>query len=117
MCRILTTDVPHNAKVTLKNKHAGSGFLMRQLEPWLKDSIDQAGKAFYEQTTSLYGEGGSIPFLNELACKYPETQIVALGVGGPYSQAHGPNEFLELDYCRKLTCCLSTILEDCGRAE
>jgi acetylornithine deacetylase/succinyl-diaminopimelate desuccinylase-like protein len=31
MCRILTTDVPHNAKVTLKNKHAGSGFLMKQL--------------------------------------------------------------------------------------
>lgn len=45
---------------------------------------------------------------------YPEAQILAFGVGGPFSNAHAPNEFLELDYTKKLTCAMSRILEFCG---
>ena len=55
--------------------------------------------------------GGSIPFLSELGGMYPETQIVALGVLGPDSNAHGPNEMVDLPYLQKMTCCLAHVLQ------
>ena len=42
--------------------------------------------------------------------KYPTTQIFAMGVGGPESNAHGPNEMINLKYTKKLICALSHIL-------
>lgn len=63
----------------------------------------------------MYGEGGSIPFVNLLAKMYPETNIVALGVGGPESNAHVQDEFLEIAYTKKLTCCLSYLIESCAK--
>lgn len=106
----LTTDVPYNAKVTLKGGHAGAGWCMKELQPWLDGAIKQAGSDFYGKPAGSYGMGGSIPFLSELEKMYPATQIVALGVLGPGSNAHGPNEMIDLAYTQKLTCALAHIL-------
>lgn len=46
---------------------------------------------------------------------YPSAQFIVLGVLGPHSNAHGPNEFLHLDFCEKLICCISHILSDIGQ--
>jgi hypothetical protein len=43
MCKIISTDVPYNAKVSFLEKSHGDGFLMKQLEPWLKAAINAAG--------------------------------------------------------------------------
>lgn len=43
----LTTNVPYNAKVTLKSGHAGAGWCMKELQPWLDESIKKAGQDFY----------------------------------------------------------------------
>lgn len=109
---LIKADPPNNAKITIGLTHCGDGFCMKVLQPWLQDSIMQAGHDFYDKPSGSYGDGGSIPFLNELAKKYPESQIVAFGTLGPYSNAHGPNEFLELTYAKKLTCSLSHVLAD-----
>ena len=45
---------------------------------------------------------------------YPSTQIIAFGTGGPLSNAHAPNEMLDIEYARKLTCALSHIISDCA---
>ena len=34
------------------------------------------------------------------------------GVGGPGSNAHGPNEFLEIDAFKKMVCCITHILSN-----
>lgn len=115
LIEILTTDVPYNAKVTILGSNGGDGYCQKVLEPWLQGAIEKAGQDFYDKPAGTFGDGGSIPFLNELAKKYPDSQIVAFGVLGPYSNAHGPNEFLELDYAKKLTCSLSAILGVCGQ--
>jgi len=63
----LTTDIPYNAKVTIEGGHCGSGWSMKDLDGWLTDAINEAGVAFFDgKDTGSYGEGGSIPFLNEL---------------------------------------------------
>ena len=35
----LTTDVPYNAKVTIAGGHAGAGWCMKDLVPWLDAAI------------------------------------------------------------------------------
>jgi|LakMenEpi03Aug12_release.lakeMendotaPanAssembly.Ray.scaffolds.fasta_scaffold430638_1 acetylornithine deacetylase/succinyl-diaminopimelate desuccinylase-like protein len=116
LVNLFTTNVPYNAKVTILTAHAGNGFCMKVLQPWLQNSIQEAGSGFYGKPSGSYGDGGSIPFLNELSQKYPESQVVAFGVLGPFSNAHGPNEFLELAYTKKLTCALSHVLASCGQS-
>jgi di/tripeptidase len=61
--------------------------------------------------------GGSIPFLSELGKMYPKTEIVALGLIGPNSNAHGPNEMIHLGYAKKLTCSLTDVLAAAGTAK
>ena len=56
------------------------------------------------------GEGGSIPFMKILAKKFSEAEFFITGVLGPYSNAHGPNEFLHLEMAKKLTACIASII-------
>ena len=56
------------------------------------------------------GEGGSIPLMGLLSQIWPSAQFVITGVLGPASNAHGPNEFLHLEYCKKLTQCMAHVL-------
>jgi len=108
----LTENVPYNAKVTLAGGHAGSGWCMKVLSPHLDKNIRDAGAAFFDgKPTGSYGMGGSIPFLSELGTMYPDTEIVAFGLLGPDSNAHGPNEMLHLDYAKRLTCSLAHIIQ------
>lgn len=111
----LTKDVPYNAKVTLKGGHVGSGWQQKQLESYLTQGFEEAShKYFGGLNVGTFGEGGSIPFLKELEKKYPEAQIVALGVSGPESNIHGPNEKINLTYVRKLIKTLAHIINKCG---
>lgn len=108
----LTENVPYNAKVTLGGGHAGSGWCMKVLSPHLDKNIRDAGAVFFNgKPTGSYGMGGSIPFLSELGTMYPDTEIVAFGLLGPDSNAHGPNEMLHLDYAKRLTCSLAHIIQ------
>merc|ERR1712216_294930 len=108
----LTENVPYNAKVTLSKGHAGNGWSMSELSPWLDSAIREAGALFYDgKPTGSYGMGGSIPFLSELEKVYPGVAIVAFGVLGPQSNAHGPNEMIHLPYTKKLTCSLAHIIQ------
>jgi cysteinylglycine-S-conjugate dipeptidase len=42
------------------------------------------------------GVGGSIPFISQLATRFPQAQIVVTGVEDPDTRAHSPNESLHL---------------------
>jgi acetylornithine deacetylase/succinyl-diaminopimelate desuccinylase-like protein len=45
---------------------------------------------------------------------YPTTQIIAMGLIGPNSNAHGPNEMINLAYAKKLTCTLAHVMQGVG---
>jgi len=107
----LTENVPYNAKVSIHAGHTGQGWCMKDPQPWLKEGFDFAGKTFFSgNDVKSYGLGGSIPFLAELGKMYPETGIYAMGVLGPASNAHGPNECINLDYTKRTTCALSHLI-------
>ena len=118
LTEILTTNVPHNAKVTVKGGHAGQGWCMKAMDPWLNAVVKKSGSDFFDgKDTGTYGMGGSIPFLAELGNMYPSTNIMALGLIGPKANAHAPNECINLTYAKKLTKALSHLIAEVGAHE
>ncbi|MEZ5138581.1 MAG: hypothetical protein R2711_07365 [Acidimicrobiales bacterium] len=57
------------------------------------------------------GEGSSIPLMRLLGDRFPDAQVLLTGVLGPGSNAHGPNEFLDLATARHLTASVALVLD------
>mmetsp|Transcript_7430 Transcript_7430/g.11189 ORF Transcript_7430/g.11189 Transcript_7430/m.11189 type:complete len:395 (+) Transcript_7430:159-1343(+) len=109
----LEADPPYNAKVTFKINKAATGWMAPPLAPWLKDTINNASKTFYDGKPFLViGEGGSIPFMGMLHSKFPDAQFVIAGVLGPNSNAHGPNEFMHIQMSANVTKCVAFVLSE-----
>ena len=100
----LEADPPYGAQVSFRPAEAAPGWSAPDLQPWLRDALEAASTSQFGQSMQLYGEGGTIPFMGMLGERFPEAQFVITGVLGPGSNAHGPNEFLDVAYAQKLTC-------------
>jgi acetylornithine deacetylase/succinyl-diaminopimelate desuccinylase-like protein len=107
---LLEDDPPYGAHVRFEAGQAASGWHAPRTEPWLERAIDQASVAHFGKPAMWMGEGGTIPFMAMLGAKFPEAQFLITGVLGPHSNAHGPNEFLHLDYAKRLTACVAEVL-------
>ena len=107
---ILEADPPYGARVTFQAGHAGTGWHAPQTSKWLSDAVESASMKNYGKPAMWMGEGGTIPFMAMLGIKYPQAQFLITGVLGPHSNAHGPNEFLHIDYAKRLTACVADVL-------
>jgi acetylornithine deacetylase/succinyl-diaminopimelate desuccinylase-like protein len=108
----LLRDPPNGATVTLALEKAATGWNAPAMAPWLGKAIDAASQELYGAPAMYMGEGGSIPFMGMLGEKFPDAQFLITGVLGPHSNAHGPNEFLDIPTGKKLTCCVANVLRD-----
>ena len=107
---LLEADPPYGARVSFEPGQAASGWHAPATAPWLESALEQASKAHYGKPMMWLGEGGTIPFMAMLGEKFPQAQFLITGVLGPRSNAHGPNEFLHLDYAKKLTACVADVI-------
>jgi len=114
--QLLEKDPPYGASVTFTVGDPADGWESPILSDWLEESINKASHTFWNKPGAQMGEGGSIPFMAMLGEQFPKTQFVITGVLGPCSNAHGPNEFLDIDYSSKVTCCVAQILYDVFKA-
>src|SRR5437763_16471098 len=73
-------------------------------------AVDEASRRHYGAPAMWMGEGGTIPFMAMLGEKFPQAQFFITGVLGPHSNAHGPNEFLHIDYAKRLSACVADVL-------
>lgn len=103
-------DPPFGAKVTLRFHEPAAGWNAPALAPWLGDALRDASMEAFGKPAMFMGEGGSIPFMAMLGERFPEAQFVVTGVLGPQSNAHGPNEFLEIAYAKRLTEAVATVV-------
>jgi acetylornithine deacetylase/succinyl-diaminopimelate desuccinylase-like protein len=110
MKALLEKNPPHGASVSYEYGQAGTGWHSPLLAPWLEKSVDEASQRHYGKPAMWMGEGGTIPFMAMLGVKFPRAQFFITGVLGPHSNAHGPNEFLHLDYARRLTACVADVI-------
>ncbi|WP_157265414.1 M20/M25/M40 family metallo-hydrolase [Azohydromonas aeria] len=113
--QLLEDNAPYNAKVTFHaDGRAGAlganGWNAPSLTPWLATALDAASQAHYGAPCGYIGQGGTIPFMGMLQEGFPKAQMMVCGVLGPKSNAHGPNEFLHLDYARRLTAAVAQVV-------
>src|SRR5207237_635791 len=108
----LLRDPPYGAQVSFEEGSATGGWNAPAFAPWLEEAIDRASPAVYERDAVHIGCGGTIPFMGMLGERFPRTQFFITGVLGPHANAHGPNEFLALEYTKRLTACVSLVLAD-----
>ncbi|MDO8392734.1 MAG: M20/M25/M40 family metallo-hydrolase [Actinomycetota bacterium] len=110
VAQCLTADPPYGATVQFLDGQYGPGWNAPSFAPWLQQALDQASEATFGNASMAFGEGGSIPFMGMLGSMFPAAQFVITGVLGPGSNAHGPNEFLQIPTAVKLTECLAHVL-------
>jgi len=99
---ILTNDVPYNARASFDADTGSTGWNAPAVAPWLATALDQASQELFGQPAAYMGEGGTIPFMSMLGEKFPGAQILVTGVLGPKSNAHGPNEFIDIGYAKSV---------------
>src|SRR5262249_2077157 len=108
-------DPPYGAQVSFEDVSAAGGWNCPTLAPWLDEAITSASRKVYGRDAIHVGAGGSIPFMGMLGARFPSTQFFVTGVLGPHANAHGPNEFLHIEYAKQLTVCVSLVLADHAR--
>jgi len=111
----LERDPPYGAHVRFESAGATGGWNAPTLAPWLEQSIMRASREIYGRAAVHIGCGGTIPFMGMLGERFPRTQFFITGVLGPQSNAHGPNEFLHVEYAKQLTACVSLVLAEHAR--
>jgi acetylornithine deacetylase/succinyl-diaminopimelate desuccinylase-like protein len=107
---ILEKDPPYGARVSFEYAQAADGWNAPPTADWLKGAVERASAAHFGKPAMWMGEGGTIPFMAMLGGKFPQAQFLITGVLGPHSNAHGPNEFLHIDYAKRLTACVADVL-------
>ena len=111
LARTLTADPPSGAEVLWDGGQASGGWAAAPLAPWLGEALDRASLASFANPPARLGEGGTIPFMRWLSERYPDAQVLAAGVLGPGSNAHGPDESLHLPTAERLTGALALVLD------
>lgn len=110
--KTLRDSAPYGCEVTFEAKDSATGWNAPQLSPWLEKSVIRASREAFGNEPGYMGEGGTIPFMAMLGEKFPKTQFVVTGVLGPHSNAHGPNEFLDIPTGKRVTEAVAMILAD-----
>lgn len=112
----LEHEPPYGAQVTFDLETHMSGWCSPEEDPWLQTVLEESSRAYFGQPVAHMGMGGSIPFMKMLGDAYPTTQFVVTGVLGPASNAHGPNEFLEIETGKRVTACMAEIIAQAADA-
>lgn len=106
---------PYGARVTFDIESSMSGWNAPATAPWLAAAVQSASRQYFGADAMYMGTGGSIPFMGMLSEKFPATQFLVTGVLGPQSNAHGPNEFLDIATGKKVTACVAHVIAQHAR--
>lgn len=111
MRAVLEADPPHGAVVRLLDGARGPGWQSPAFDPWLSEVADASSMRHWGTPSASCGVGGTIPFMGMLGESMPDAQFLLMGVLGPGSNAHGPDEFLHLPTVRRVTATVADVLQ------
>jgi acetylornithine deacetylase/succinyl-diaminopimelate desuccinylase-like protein len=110
--KALESDPPYGAKIAFDVESSMGGWNAPSTAPWLEAAIQSASRTFFGRDAMYMGVGGTIPFMGMLSDKFPRTQFLITGVLGPHSNAHGPNEFLDIATGKRVTACVAHVVAE-----
>lgn len=108
----LTKNPPFNSTVQVDNFDVSDGVQIKELSESFIYSINTASKYYLSGVSANIFIGASIPFIYIFANYFPDTPFIVTGAAGFDSNAHGPNERLNLDYTKRFICTFSHILSE-----
>ena len=108
--KALTSDPPYGARVTFESDGGQPGWSAPRQADWLTRAVERASETAFGKPVRYMGTGGTIPFMQMLGNRFPHVQFVVTGVLGPHSNAHGPNEFLDIATGKRVTECVAEVL-------
>ncbi len=106
----LVADPPYGARVSFTADVPAPGWNALPLQPWVLAALEAGSQAHFGTPLGYFGEGGTIPLMGTLQAGFPDAQLLVIGVLGPGSNAHGPNEFLHIATGMRLTACAADLL-------
>ncbi|MCY3622028.1 MAG: M20/M25/M40 family metallo-hydrolase [Gammaproteobacteria bacterium] len=112
---LLEADPPQGAQVSFELEHPQTGWRAPDQAPWLTSALDRASRDHFGAPLRSMGCGGTIPFMKMLGDRYANVQFAVTGVLGPKSNAHGPNEFLDIATGKNVTACVAQLLGEAAR--
>ena len=111
MRAVLEADPPHGAVVRLLDGARGPGWQSPAFDPWLSEVAEASSMRHWGTPSASCGVGGTIPFMGMLGESMSDAQFLLMGVLGPGSNAHGPDEFLHLPTVRRVTATVADVLQ------
>lgn len=109
---LLESNPPFGTKVEFLNVVAGDGTDVQEPNDNLKAILSKISKTYFGYDYATSGEGGSIPFIQQLVSLFPKAEFVVTGVVNGDSNIHGPNENLNLTYVKKFICSISNLIAE-----
>ncbi|MFO0865548.1 MAG: M20/M25/M40 family metallo-hydrolase [Gemmataceae bacterium] len=110
---VLTKDPPYGVEVTVKPTGAANWWITDPNGPAFEAAMSALKKGFGVKASAI-GCGGSIGFVGPLAELFGGAPALLLGIEDPKSNAHAPNESLDLGDFRKLTASLTHLFANLG---
>ena len=96
----LKANVPFGAHLEFEDVDLGEAFLVDTSGWAIRDARETMFETWGVEPVDM-GSGGSIPFIADLAARFPDAQILVTGVEDPDTRAHSPNESLHLPSFQK----------------
>ncbi|CAI2367617.1 unnamed protein product [Moneuplotes crassus] len=109
---LMTTDVPFNYQVSIERPDIAAGWNAKALSEKVDTALNDAVKSSYGTNPVFQGCGGAIPFAGILGEKFPKADFLVTGSSLPDTNAHGPNENLDLPSTRNLTTALAFLFRN-----
>jgi len=106
----LMEEAPSGAHVSVTTHSPASGWCCPEVPAWLASALREASVAGFDREPGWTSEGGTIPFMSLLGHRFPKAGIVATGVLGPGSNAHGIDENLYLPAADALTIAVAGLI-------
>ena len=91
----LIASTPWGAEVTVVKGASGDAFELDTSGP-MYDAYRTGMTEGYGVDAVEFGVGGSIPFVAAFHDRYPDSEVLLVGIADPTSRYHGPNESLSL---------------------
>jgi acetylornithine deacetylase/succinyl-diaminopimelate desuccinylase-like protein len=114
--KVLTTDVPYGAQVTLRDFVTLSGWSAPRPSPWLATTLDELTGPVFSEPYRQLGIGGGIPFMEMLGHRYPDADFVVTGAIGADSNMHVPDEWLNIEYAQQVTAAIACVVDAHARS-
>ena len=107
----LLKNPPYGAHVDWTNVNVHPGWAMKSANVKNEELLDQASQIVFGQKAVFTGQGGSMSVIADFEKTFPNSTIVLTGILGPDSNAHAPNESLDIQYTKQLTEVISIYLK------